>query len=270
MQTANNGNEVKTHVLPRESSVVKNKNCPDDQKKKKSCIMDNEGRRRGLSMDKVKTNEKSKKIEEFEGNTSPRQCGCRDREGIGPAKDGRGVSRLAARPTPITQPRTSTWAVAVVGVLGIPLQSPLRNPAPLIEERKAARVGVTPEGRAVTRLREVEERVVMEDASDDKDEVEIARVDPLLDIGFMVFIVVVRSIVEGAGGAGLDPPTEFIVASDRVGEAGNINKVWWGVAEPTKLVDVDGGGYNCACLRNQFIRLSGLPRRELELEIEED
>lgn len=36
------------------------------------------------------------------------------------------------------------------------------------------------------------------------------------------------------------------------------------------VVDVDGGGYNGARLRDQFIRLSGLPRRKLELEIEED
>jgi len=132
---------------------------------------------------------------------------------------------FVGRLTPITHPRASTWAVAVVGMLGTPAQSLFRNPEPLIEERKAARVGVTPEGRAVTRLREVEERVVMEDVSDDRDEVEIARADPLLDIGLMGFMVVVRSIVDGVGGVGLFLPAGVIIFSDRVGEAGNINKV---------------------------------------------
>ena len=175
---------------------------------------------------------------------------------------------LAGRPMPTTHPRTSTWAVAVVGVLGTPAQSPFRNPDPLIEERKAARVGVTPEGRAVTRLREVEELVVIEDVSDDKEEVEIARVDPLLDIELVGFIVVVRSIVEGVGGTELFLAAWVTIPSGRVGDAGNINKVWWGVAEPTILVD--GGGYNGACLPNRFLRLSGLVRRKLGLDMEED
>jgi len=73
-------------------------------------------------------------------------------------------------------------------------------------------------------LREAEERVVREEASDDKDEVEIARVEPLLDIGLV--IVVVRSIVDGVGAVGLSPPAGVIGSRDHVGDAGKINRVW--------------------------------------------